>query len=57
MFAKGGPGLGVGDGDGVVTGFGGRGDGGNGDAVGSPATNASKSAVVINSKLLLQLTH
>jgi hypothetical protein len=50
-LAKGGPGLGVGEGDGVVTGLSGNGDAGSGEAAGSEISKANTSA--INSKNLL----
>jgi hypothetical protein len=48
MLPNGGPGLGVGEADGVVTGIGGRGDGGKGDAPGlAGAANAKSNANAI----------
>jgi hypothetical protein len=54
MLPNAGPALGVGDGDGVVTGLGGGGDGGIGEAARlAGAANAKINAKAINSKNLL----
>jgi hypothetical protein len=55
MLPKAGPGLGVGEGDGVTTGFAGNGEGATGDAVGAAAKRENTSACAINSKNLLDL--